>query len=114
MVSYVSLVVAIALGVVGQITLKEGALRTPSFNSVSSLATNYFLIGGLVAYAVAAMFYIYAIRNVPISVAFPSVSISYFVVALFAHYIWDEPFGLWQILALILIGSGIYVLGRAS
>ena len=36
------------------------------------------------------------------------------VVALFAHWIWGEAFGRTQILALVLIGAGVYLLGREA
>jgi len=98
--------------VVGQISLKAGVTQGSSLTFSASLLVNPFILAGLAAYCLAAPFYINAIRQVPLTVAFPSVSISYLVVALFAHWIWGEPFGRSQILALVLISAGIYILGR--
>jgi drug/metabolite transporter (DMT)-like permease len=99
---------------VGQLGLKEGVIRSPSLAFSVPLLLNPFVLAGLAAYFLAALFYINAIRQVPLSIAFPSVSVSYVVVSLFAHWIWGEAFGRSQIFALVLISAGIYILGREA
>ena len=110
--SYVSLGVGIALVAVGQLSLKEGVLRSPSIGVSISVLFNPFVLSAMSAYLVGALFYIHAIKQIPLSVAFPAVSVSYFVVALLAHWIWDEPFGAAHFVALALIGGGVYILSR--
>ena len=112
--SYVSLAVGILLVVVGQLSLKEGVIRSPSLASGFSVLFNPFVLAALSAYFVAALFYIFAIKQIPLSVAFPSVSLSYVVVAFFAHWIWGEPFARAQFLALVLISGGIFILGHEA
>jgi small multidrug resistance pump len=106
---YLALAISIIIGIVGQLSLKAGAVQ-----SVGSKNGFFqpFLILGLFSYACAAVLYIIALREIPLSVAFPSVSISYVVVAFIAHLLWGEPFGLPQVAALLLITSGIYILYR--
>ena len=111
---YVSLAVGICLGAVGQLSLKEGVLRSPSLAGNISVLFNPYVLGGLVAYFIAALFYIHALKQIPVSVAFPTVSISYVLVALAAHYLWGEPFARAQYLALALIGTGVFLLGREA
>ena len=72
MISYVSLGIAIAIGVAAQISLKTGALRAPLLESVSNTVLNPYILAGLAAYFVAALFYIYAIRQVPFRWRFPA------------------------------------------
>jgi drug/metabolite transporter (DMT)-like permease len=91
----------------GQLAIKSGAGRTGSF---LQQCLDPFTILGLVAYALAAVGYMVAIRRIPVSVAFPSVSASYIVVAIVAHFLWNEPFGIRQLLAIVLIVSGVYLL----
>ena len=107
---YAALFVGILLGVAGQILLKTGAER-----SVGMLAqfVNPFTIVGFAIYALAAMFYIIAIKRLPLSIAFPSVSLSYIVVAVLAHFLWDEPLGPSQLAGIALIAGGILLLHRA-
>ena len=98
----------------GQLSLKEGVTRSPTLISNVSLLLNPFIIAALAAYLVGALFYMYAIKQIPLSVAFPSVSVSYVVIAFFAHWIWGEPFGRAHLLALALISGGIFILGREA
>ena len=114
MISYVSLAIGITIGIGAQLSLKTGALRVPDSSSLFSSLLSPYVLAGLFAYFVAALFYINAIKHIPLTVAFPSISVSYVAVALLSHSIWGEAFGLWHILALLLIGSGIVLLARVS
>jgi drug/metabolite transporter (DMT)-like permease len=114
---YAALVAGIVLGVVGQIALKAGAEASSHGGGESGAAAgivaqflNPFTIGGFAVYVLAAFCYIVAIKRIPLSLAFPSVSISYAIVALLAALLWGEPFGVRQIAGIALIGAGILVL----
>jgi undecaprenyl phosphate-alpha-L-ara4N flippase subunit ArnE len=105
--SYGALVAAILVGALGQLLLKAGAERT------SALAAQFldpFTIVGLGVYALAAVLYIVAIKRIPISIAFPSVAISYALVAVAAHFLWDEPIGWASLAGISLIAGGIVLL----
>jgi small multidrug resistance pump len=104
---YAALGVSILVGVTGQILLKTGSART---SDVMGQFVDPFTILGLLAYGVGAFFYIAAIKRIPISLAFPSVSLSYVVVAFIAHYAWGEPLGLPQLAGIALIAGGIVLL----
>jgi undecaprenyl phosphate-alpha-L-ara4N flippase subunit ArnE len=104
---YVALAVGIALGIAGQILLKAGSART---DDVIAQFLNPFTIVGFAAYAGAAVFYIAAIKKIPVSLAYPSVSIGYVIVAYTTHVIWGEPFGIQHMVALALITGGILML----
>jgi small multidrug resistance pump len=106
---YILLAAGIAVGIAGQLALKAGSAATTDH---FSQFTNFYTLLGFAFYTMAAFFYIASIKKIPISVAFPSVSISYVVVSYSAHVIWGEPFGLRNIVALLLIGGGIVVLFR--
>jgi small multidrug resistance pump len=104
---YGSLLVAILLGVGGQVLLKTGSTRTSDV--LAQLFDPYTLMG-LIAYALAGIFYIAAIKKIPVSLAFPSVSLSYVAVAIIAHHVWGEPLGWAQIAGIALIAAGILLL----
>jgi small multidrug resistance pump len=105
---YLALLASIGLGIVGQVVLKFGTERGDG--SLAGQFLNPVTIGGLAVYFIAAMLYIAAIKRIPISIAYPSISISYAAVALIAHYLWGEPLGLQQVAGLALITGGILVL----
>ena len=104
---YLSLAAAILFGVAGQIALKSGALRSAT---VAAQFLNPLTIVGFAIYVLAAVFYIVALKKIPVSVAFPSVAASYAVVAVIAHLLWNEPFGWTQIGGLVLIAGGILLI----
>jgi multidrug transporter EmrE-like cation transporter len=107
LLSYGALVAAILVGVAGQLLLKSGAERSSGF---LAQFLDPFTILGLGVYALAAVFYIVAIKRLPVSVAFPSVALSYVLVAVAAHFLWQEPLGLAQFGGIALIAGGILLL----
>ena len=111
---FVTLYLSIAIGALAQIILKEGAIRPPAIIPILPISLNLYVVAGLGTYAISSIFYIHAIKEIPLSVAFPSVSISYVVVAFLAHLIWGERFGWPQIMALGLISTGIVILTRRA
>lgn len=105
--SYLSLAVAILLGIAGQIVLKSGAVGAPS---LATQMLNPLTLTGLIIYGLAAIAYIVALNKIPVSIAFPSVAASYAVVAVLAHLLWNEPLGWPQWGGIVLIGAGIVLI----
>ena len=104
---YVSLIGAILFGVAGQIALKSGAM---SSQTVAAQFVNPLTIIGFAIYVFAAFCYIVALKKIPVSVAFPSIAASYAVVAVIAHFLWNEPLGWPQLGGMLLIAGGILML----
>ena len=106
---YTSLTAAILLGVGGQIALKSAA-------DGSATLLGQFLspmtVIGFTIYILAAVCYVVALKKIPVSIAFPSVSASYAIVAVIAHLFWNEPLGWPQIAGLLLIGSGVVLINQ--
>ena len=68
---------------------------------------------GLALYGSAAFLYIIALRKIPVSVAFPSVSLSYAIVAVLGHFLFGEPFGIKQIGGIALIMGGVVLINQS-
>ena len=107
---YSALAAAILFGVVGQVLLKSGAVRSAD---VVAQFLNPYTIVGLGTYALAAVCYIAAIKKLPLTLAFPSVSLSYVLVAVIAHFTWNEPLGWAQLCGIALITGGILLLHQS-
>lgn len=105
---YVALGIGILAGIGGQILLKAGA-DAPTFISQLMRPST---VCGLALYGSAAFLYIIALRKIPVSVAFPSVSVSYALVAILGHFVFGEPFGLKQIGGLALIMGGVVLINQ--
>jgi small multidrug resistance pump len=104
---YASLAVSILLGIAGQVTLKTAANGSAT---VTAQFLNPVTILGLTIYLFAAVCYIVALKGIPVSLAYPTVSVSYVIVAVLGHLLWGETFGWPQAGGLLLIGSGVLLL----
>jgi multidrug transporter EmrE-like cation transporter len=107
-VYYVALGIGILAGIAGQMLLKAAA-DAPDF--VSQLMRPSTL-AGLALYGSAAFLYMIALRKMPVSVAFPSVSLSYAIVAVLGHFLFGEPFGIKQIGGIVLIMGGVALINQ--
>lgn len=107
MLHYFALGSAILLGVAGQLLLKSGAVHAGTF---AQQMAHPLTITGFGIYVVSGLLYVVALKSLPVSIAFPSVAASYALVAVAAHYLWNEPFGLQQFGGIALIGIGLLVL----
>jgi small multidrug resistance pump len=109
LIYYVALGISILAGIGGQVLLKAGADAPDVVSQLMRPST----IAGLALYGSAAFLYIVALRKIPISVAFPSVSLSYAIVAMLGHFLFGEPFGIKQIGGIALIMGGVVLINQA-
>jgi small multidrug resistance pump len=107
--NYVALGISILAGIGGQMLLKVGADAPDLMSQLMRPST----IGGLALYGTAAFLYLVALRNIPVSIAFPSVSLSYAIVAMLAHLLFGEPLGVSQVAGIALIVSGVTLINLA-
>jgi multidrug transporter EmrE-like cation transporter len=105
---YAALAGGILTGIGGQVLLKAGADAETIVQQLFRPQT----IVGLFLYGLAAFLYIMALRKIPVSVAFPSVSVSYAIVAVLGHFLFGEPFGLHKIAGLVLIVAGVWLVNQ--
>ena len=108
MIYYVVLGIGILTGIGGQILLKTGADEPTLVGQLLRPST----LLGLALYGSAAFLYIFALRKIPVSVAFPSVSLSYAIVAVLGHFLFGEPFGIKQIGGIVLIMGGVVLINQ--
>lgn len=101
---YLSLAAGILLGVAAQLLLKDGA--TGEGNLLAQLLRTQTIIG-LALYGMAAFFYIIALRKIPVTVAFPSVALSYAIIAVLGYLWLKEPLGMAQIAGIAMIMAGV-------
>ena len=102
------------LNAVAQLLLKAGVTRVGEFqfsldNAVPigiKLATQLPIIGGLACYGISVVVWIMALSRVPVSVAYPMLSIGYIVNAFAAYWLFGESLN-----AQKLIGIGVIVVG---
>jgi small multidrug resistance pump len=108
---YLALACAIVVGVGAQVALKVGAA-----DSVSIVAQflRVSTITGLLLYLVSAILYVIALRKMSISIAFPTVSVGYVLIAAIDYFAFKEPLGLMQLGGIILIMAGVTLLHHSA
>ena len=108
-IAALSLITSILIGIAGQIILKISV--SGNFAPLPIIGvSNYLFILAAALYFISLLFYTYSLRIIPLHLAFPSVSISYAVVAYLSHVIWGTNFGAKEIFAISLIITGITLL----
>jgi small multidrug resistance pump len=105
---YVVLGISILAGIGGQMLLKAAGDAPTLVEQILRPST----IIGLAFYGSAAFLYMFALRKIPLSVAFPSVSLSYAIVAVLGHFLFGEPFGVKQIGGIALILGGVMLINQ--
>jgi len=99
----------------GQILLKHGMNGTnlePSILNITSvldLIKNFYIVGGTFVYGASFFLWLYVLSRVPVSYAYPFVSLSYPLVMILSNFFLREPLskGLWIGVFCILIGTTI-------
>lgn len=107
------LAASIILGSIGQIILKYSSTISYNYQFPFNFLNIQFVSAGFL-YFISLLLYASAIRDIPLSVAYPSVSLSYVLVAFLSHHIWGTQFGILEIFAFLLILSGVALLFYSS
>ena len=97
-------------------TNRLGVLTLTAQNWPSTLlhmATEGFFIAGIAFYAISVVVWIFGLSRVPVSVAYPLLSLGYVVNAIAAHYLLGEAVSAQRWLGIGFIIAGVYLVGRS-
>jgi multidrug transporter EmrE-like cation transporter len=108
---YLALAGAIGIGVGAQVLLKIGSAGA---ESLTAQFLRLSTIAGLALYLASAVLYVIALRKMTISIAFPTVSLGYVLIAAIDHFLFKEPLGLAQLGGLVLIMTGVALLHQST
>ncbi|SDE22526.1 SMR family transporter [Sporomusa acidovorans] len=108
------ILLSVFLGAVGQIGLKYGALRLADTGSLWEKALAAWpLIAGLAVYGVSTLLWIYALRTVELSYAYPLISLGYVLVFIASYFLFHESISMLRLGGLLLILSGIVLVAKS-
>ena len=119
----VSLVLAgVLLNAAAQLLLKAGTNRVGAFaftldNVVPigmKLAFNPPILAGLACYVVSVVVWILGLSRVPVSVAYPMLSMGYVVNAILAYYLFGESLGMQKVIGIGFIVVGVFLVARSA
>jgi drug/metabolite transporter (DMT)-like permease len=111
---------SICADVAGQIFFKIGAERLPDFNAENraaffkGLVADWWLLAGIVTYALELIIWLRILAEVPISVAFPIASANFLGVALASHFLLKEKIGRAQWSGAVLITMGVALVAGST
>ena len=77
------------------------------------VATEPHILGGLLCYAVSVVVWILALSRVPVSIAYPMLSIGYVVNALAAYWLLGESFSAMRLTGIFVIILGVFLIARS-
>lgn len=111
----------VLLNATAQLLLKAGTNRVGEFafawdNVVPvglRLATSAPVVGGLACYVVSVVVWILALSRVPVSVAYPMLSVGYVVNALAAWMLFGESLTAQKLVGIGFIVIGVYLVARS-
>ena len=114
---WAALVIAIIASQAGQVLLKLGASGLPPMEHdlVASLVAQMLrwqTLVGLCCYGSGTMFYVVALRRIPMSVAAPCTAISYVSATLFGLVLFQETLSPTKITGLALVCLGVVLLAE--
>lgn len=109
------LVIGIIIVSAGQLLLKRGVFDVdiqPSIEILSNILKSPYLILGISLYGLGSILWLFVLKRMPLSVAYPSMSISYIIVFFASGILFTETLGFTKILGVALIFLGVSIINR--
>ena len=121
LVSFILIFTGVMLNAAAQILMKAGTNAVGHFEfSMENvlpiglkLATEWHIVTALFCYALSVVVWILALSRVPVSIAFPMLSMAYVVNAVAAWYLLGEPFSSTKLVGMGVIILGVIIISRA-
>ncbi|MDR3602430.1 MAG: transporter [Desulfosporosinus sp.] len=109
--SYILILSSIFLGAFAQVLMKIGTSKIQL--NVISIITSWYIMSGLSLYAFSAVFWIFAISKVQLSLAYPMVSLGYIIVFILSYFILGESISLLRLFGLFTIIAGVIIVAKS-
>ena len=109
---YLFIVGCIVFTVAGQLLIKKGAMAQPEGQAIYRFFFDPYILAGLASAVIASMSWMKALQHLPLSRAYPFMSISFPVVAILASFLFSETVKPTQWVGLSVILLGLYIGSR--
>lgn len=106
--SYLLIVLASLLSCGGQLCQKQATYKLGRRHLFGWLSLSIFLLG------CAMLLWLLVLQSVPVSVAYPMLSLNFIFITLAARFIWHEPVSVRHWLGVVLIIVGIIIMGNVA
>ena len=120
-VAFSFLLTGVLLNAGAQLLLKAGTnalgvitlTREDWLGQFGRMAVEPHVVGGIACYAVSVVVWIIGLSRVPVSIAYPMLSLGYIVNAIAAHYLFGESVTLARWLGIGFIIIGVWLVARS-
>ena len=114
------LLFGVLLNASAQLFLKFGMDRIGEFSFTLAniwpigwkVATNYFVILGLMCYVISVLVWLIVLSRVPVGLAYPMVSIGYIVTAIAGYFLLGETLTAARVAGIFVIILGVYLVAK--
>lgn len=113
------IILAMVLGVIGQLILKEGASKLNLSGGggvgmmVWRMVSNPQIFLGLLFYGFSSIFWILVLKEKPLSLVYPMIGSSYILVVLFSWLVRHEMVSLTRWIGAVVITLGVVLISRS-
>ena len=119
--SFSFILIGVLLNAAAQLLLKAGTNRIGEFSFVldnlvpigSRIAASPHILGGVACYVVSLVVWILALSRVPVSVAYPMLSVGYIVNAFAAWMLFGESLSAQKLVGIGFIVVGVFLVARS-
>lgn len=95
---------------IGQVLFKLAARGLDGTESlISQIMANHYLWIALTVYALATVFWIGLLRQIPLNVAYPFVALAFFIVPVLGHWVLGEPLRWQNLVGALAIVIGVWI-----
>ena len=104
-------------GAAAQVLIKTGAthLAHPSLLTAAlGMVTNKFLFCGYSLYGISTILLVIALKDGELSITYPVIALTYVWVAMLSYFLMHESMGLYKIIGISLIVTGVAIVGKAK
>lgn len=98
------------MSTMGPITISAGQI----FNILLRLATNPYVVIGLLIYVCGTLFWLAALSRVDLSYAYPFASLSYIVMIIGGWQLFGEKIDVWRIFGSLAVMAGVILISRSG
>jgi drug/metabolite transporter (DMT)-like permease len=115
------ILLSVLLSIVGQLILKSGMSQLGPISltdrsiveTVWSIATNLAVVVGMVIFAASFLLWLVGLSRVPLSYAYPFISLSYVVILAASYFLLGESVSLVRVLGVIVISAGVLLVAAS-
>ncbi|MEZ4671836.1 MAG: EamA family transporter [Anaerolineae bacterium] len=112
------LLLSVAFGAVGQLTLKAGMNSVGksqlSVDTLMRMATNPLLLVGVAIFGISTLLWLFALSKADLSFAYPFLSLTYLAVLVGGALLFHEEVTLPRVVGFLVIIAGVWIVARSE